>query len=169
MVIASLSVGIGFGLQTLTENLVSGFIILFGRAVRKGDFISVNNVYGRVEAVGARSVVVRTMDNYDLLIPSKALVGGTIINWTYRDSLIRMHLPVGVSYKADPRQGRGVVAARGGGAPFSTSWRRRGQRSGSWRFGDSSINFELLVYFDCRVTVADRLSAASSTSTCGMS
>ena len=104
VVLASLSVGIGFGLQTLTENLISGFIILFGRAVRKGDYVTVNDVYGRIEAVGARSVVVRTMDNYDLLIPSKDLVGGTIINWTYRDSMVRLHIPVGVTYEADPRE-----------------------------------------------------------------
>ena len=93
VVAASLSVGIGFGLQTLTENLISGFIILFGRAVRKGDYVTVNNVYGRIEAVGARSVVVRTPDNYDLLIPSKEIIGGTIINWTYRDSIVRLRVP----------------------------------------------------------------------------
>lgn len=155
VVIASLSVGIGFGLQTLTENLISGFIILFGRAVRKGDYITVGDVYGRVEAVGARSVVVRTMDNFDLLIPSKDLVGGTIINWTYRDSIVRVRIPVGVTYTADPRKVEGILceAARRHEHilehPAPEVW--------FVSFGDSSINFELLVYYDCRKIMAQRL------------
>lgn len=155
VVAASLSVGIGFGLQTLTENLISGFIILFGRTIRKGDYITVNDVYGRVEAVGARSVVVRTMDNYDLLIPSKALVSGTVINWTYRDSIVRLHLPVGVSYGADPREVERVLveAARRHEHVLSQP------KPEAWLvgFGDSAVNFELLLYYDCRVIIAERL------------
>lgn len=155
VVIASLSVGIGFGLQTLTENLISGFIILFGRAVRKGDYITVGQVYGRVEAVGARSVVVRTMDNFDLLIPSKDLVGGTIINWTYRDSIVRLHIPVGVTYNADPR----VVERCLCGAATKHSLVLETPAPEVWfvGFGDSAINFELLLYYDCRKIMADRL------------
>src|SRR5690606_25794413 len=71
VVLASLGVGIGFGLQTMTENLISGFIILFGRSVKKGDFITVNGIYGQVDSVGARNVIVHTPDNVDLLVPSK--------------------------------------------------------------------------------------------------
>ena len=155
VVAASLSVGIGFGLQTLTENLISGFIILFGRAVRKGDYITVNQIYGRVEAVGARSVVVRTMDNYDLLIPSKELVGGTIINWTYRDSIVRLHVPVGVTYEADPREVERVLIAAASNHPKLL----RHPSPEVWfvGFGDSAIDFELLAYFDCRTTVAERI------------
>jgi small-conductance mechanosensitive channel len=155
VVIASLSVGIGFGLQTLTENLISGFIILFGRAVRKGDYITVGNVYGRVEAVGARSVVVRTMDNYDLLIPSKDLVGGTIINWTYRDSIVRVHIPVGVTYNADPRVVERCLCEAATKHPLVLET----PAPEVWfvGFGDSAINFELLLYYDCRKVMADRL------------
>ncbi len=155
VVLASLSVGIGFGLQTLTENLISGFIILFGRSVRKGDYITVNDIYGRVEAVGARSVVVRTVDNYDLLIPSKDLVGGTIINWTYRDSIVRAHIPVGVTYSAEPRVVERVLNEAAEkhdnilAQPAPEVW--------FVGFGDSAINFELLVYYDCRQTMAERL------------
>lgn len=155
VVIASLSVGIGFGLQTLTENLISGFIILFGRAVRKGDYITVGNIYGRVEAVGARSVVVRTMDNYDLLIPSKDLVGGTIINWTYRDSIVRAHIPVGVTYNADPRVVERCLCEAAKKHPLVLET----PAPEVWfvSFGDSAINFELLLYYDCRKIMADRL------------
>jgi small-conductance mechanosensitive channel len=155
VVLASLSVGIGFGLQTITENMISGFIILFGRAVRKGDYVTVGDVYGRVEAVGARLVVVRTTDNYDMLIPSKELVGGKIINWTYRDTLVRMHVGVGVSYDADPRKVQELLLEAAGRHAHVL----KTPKPEVWfvNFGDSSIDFELLVYYDCRVTNADRL------------
>lgn len=155
VVLASLSVGIGFGLQTLTENLISGLILLFGRAVQKGDYVTVNNIYGRVEAVGARSVVVRTMDNYDMLIPSKELVNGSIINWSYRDPYVRLHIPVGVTYKADPKEVERVLldaASRHEDVlklPEPQVW--------FTGFGDNSINFSLLVYFDCNVIIPDQL------------
>ncbi len=155
VVLASLSVGIGFGLQTITENMISGFIILFGRAVRKGDYVTVGDVYGRVEAVGARLVVVRTTDNYDMLIPSKELVGGKIINWTYRDTLVRMHVGVGVSYDANPRKVEELLLEAATRHPKIL----KTPKPEVWfvNFGDSSIDFELLVYYDCRVTNADRL------------
>ncbi|MFU8803747.1 MAG: mechanosensitive ion channel family protein, partial [Bradymonadaceae bacterium] len=148
VVIASLGVGIGFGLQTLTENLISGFIILFGRSVKKGDFITVNSVYGQVEAVGARSVVVRTPDNYDMLIPSKEIVSGQIINWTYHDSVVRIHIPVGVSYKSHPREVERVLKEACSQYPLILE----SPAPEVWltSFGDSSINFSLLIYFDCR-------------------
>lgn len=155
VVLASLGVGIGFGLQNLTENLISGFILLFGRAVKKGDFISVNDVYGRVEAVGARSVVVRTPDNYDMLIPSKDIVSGRIINWTFHDSIVRVHIPIGVSYNSDPRQVEELLleaASRDSNIlphPAPDVW--------LVGFGDNSIDFELLVHFDCRSTTERKL------------
>ncbi len=155
VVAASLSVGIGFGLQTLTENLISGFIILFGRTVRKGDYITIHDVYGRVEAVGARSVVVRTPDNYDLLIPSKELVGGALINWTYQDSSVRLHVPVGVSYSCDPREVEKILLATAKSydkiepIPEPEVW--------LVGFGDNSVNFELLIHYDCRKIIPKRI------------
>ena len=155
VVAASLSVGIGFGLQTLTENLISGFIILFGRTVRKGDYITISDVYGRVEAVGARSVVVRTPDNYDLLIPSKELVGNALINWTYQDSIVRLHVPVGVSYSCDPRQVEKLLLQT------IKNYKRVEQKPEPevWLvgFGDSSVNFEILVHYDCRKIIPKRI------------
>ena len=155
VVVASLSVGIGFGLQNITENLISGLIILFGRTVRKGDYVTVGDVYGRVEAVGARSIVIRTMDNYDLLIPSKELVGGSVINWTYRDSIARLHIPVGVAYSASPRHVEAVLieAATKHDKVLTTPQPEVWLAS----FGDSSVNYELLVYYDCRQIMSQRL------------
>lgn len=150
VVAASLGVGIGFGLQNIAENLVSGFILLFGRAVQKGDFITVNDLYGRVEAVGARSVVVRTPDNFSMLVPSKEIVSGRIVNWTFQDSVVRIHIPVGVAYDSDPTQVREVLMQTARDHPDILDE----PEPDVWivDFGDSSIQFELLVYFDCRHT-----------------
>jgi small-conductance mechanosensitive channel len=155
VVIASLGVGIGFGLQTLTENLISGFIILFGRSVKKGDFITVRDTYGRVEAVGARSVVIRTPDNLDMLIPSKEIVGGQITNWTFRDSLVRMRIPVGVTYESDPSHVKEVLLRAAEAARFV----RDQPEPEVWLngMGDSSVNYELLVHYDCREVAPARL------------
>lgn len=155
VVIASLGVGIGLGLQTLTENLVSGFILLFGRSVKKGDVITVNNVYGRVEEVGARSVVIQTPDNYDMLIPSKQIVNGDVINWSYRDSFVRMHLPVGVSYSAKPRHVEEILLAAAREHPAVET--EPGPEVWLNEFGDSSVNFALLVYFDTNRIALNRL------------
>lgn len=150
VVFASLGVGIGFGLQNIAENLISGFILLFGRAVKKGDFITVNEIYGRVDAVGARSVVVRTPDNFSMLIPSKEIVSGRIINWTYHDSLVRIHIPIGVSYSSDVNQVREILLQTATRHPDILPE----PSPDVWitDFGDNAVKFELLVYFDCRNT-----------------
>jgi small-conductance mechanosensitive channel len=150
VVLASLGVGIGFGLQTLVENLISGFIILFGRSVQKGDYITVSDTYGQVEAVGARSVVIRTPDNYEMLIPSKEIVGGQIINWSYEDNTVRARLPVGVTYNADPREVKPILEKATRQHPKVLE--EPEPRVILSEFGDSSINFEVLFYFDCRET-----------------
>lgn len=155
VVLASLGVGIGFGLQTITENLISGFILLFGRSVEKGDVITVGDTYGQVEAVGARSVLVRTPDNYDMLIPSKEIVGGRIINWSYEDTLIRHRIEVGVSYKAKPREVEKVLLEAATEHPQVLE--QPGPEVWLDSFGDSSVKFTLLVYYDCRKIAPGRL------------
>lgn len=155
VVIASLGVGIGLGLQTLTENLVSGFILLFGRSVKKGDVVTVNGLYGRVEDVGARSVVIRTPDNYDMLVPSKSLVNGEVVNWSFRDPFVRIHLPVRVSYHSNPRHVEQVLLQAAHAHPKVL----RDPAPEVWlvEFGSSSVNFELLVYYDLREITMNRL------------
>ena len=155
VVLASLGVGIGFGLQTITENLISGFILLFGRSVKKGDIVTVGDAFGQVHAVGARSVQIRTNDNFDMLIPSKEIVGGRIINWSYHDTLIRHRVAVGVSYSCKPREVEQVLLA----AALEHPKVLREPAPEVWltAFGDSSVNFSLLVYFDCTQITRDRL------------
>lgn len=155
VVLASLGVGIGFGLQTLVENLISGFILLFGRSVEKGDYITVEGTYGQVQAVGARSVVVKTPDNFEMLIPSKEIVGGRIINWSYDDNLVRARVGVGVSYDSEPRQVREVLLETCDHHEHILD-----QPEPSvllTEFDDSSVNFELLFFFDCRDTTEPKV------------
>jgi len=155
VVIAALGVGIGLGLQSLTENLVSGFILLFGRSVKKGDVITVNNLYGRVEEVGARSVVIRTPDNVDMLIPSKNLVNGEVVNWSYRDPLIRVHVPVGVTYRCNPRQVEELLKKAAASHPKVL--KEPAPEVWLTGFGDSAVNFELLVFIDLRDVTQRRM------------
>jgi len=155
VVIASLGVGIGFGLQTLVENLISGFIILFGRSVQKGDYITVNDTYGQIDAVGARSVVVKTPDNYELLIPSKDIVSAQVINWTYEDNTIRTRLPVGVSYGEDPAEIREILLDVTDEHPMILDEPEPHVRLKG--FGDSSVNFELFFYFEIREWTENRV------------
>lgn len=155
VVIASLGVGIGFGLQTLVENLISGFIILFGRSVQKGDYITVNDTYGQIDAVGARSVVVKTPDNYELLIPSKDIVSAQVINWTYEDNTIRTRLPVGVSYGEDPAEIREILLNVTDNHPMILDKPEPHVRLKG--FGDSSVNFELFFYFEIREWTENRV------------
>lgn len=148
----ALGVGIGFGLQDIARNLISGFILLFGRSVEKGDWITVNDrSFGRVETVGARSVLLRTPDNFDLVIPSSELVNSTIINWTHDDPHVRVHAKVGTSYSADPRTVREALLEAARRSPHAIKVRP----PSVWliNFGDNAIEFELLIWVDVtRVT-----------------
>ncbi len=96
-----LSVGIGFGLQNITSNFVSGIILLFERPVRVGDLITVGENLGRVEAIGIRSTLLRTADNVELIIPNSQFIEQTVTNWTYKDKTARIHVAIGVAYGAD--------------------------------------------------------------------
>lgn len=142
------SVGIGFGLQDITRNLVSGFILLFGRSVKKGDLIRMGEQFGRVESLGARSVHIVTPDNTELVIPSSMLVAETITNYTYTSPQVRVHIPVGVHYDSDVRHVEQALlnAAKRHRAvlrkPAPEVWLKG--------FGDSSVDFELLVWIDVR-------------------
>jgi small-conductance mechanosensitive channel len=143
----ALGVGIGFGLQDIARNLISGFILLFGRSVEKGDWITVsNNLFGRVETVGARSVLLRTPDNFDMVIPSNDLVNSTIINWTHDDAHVRVHIPVGTSYRCDPKDVREALLEAAARSPHIVHERP----VSVWltNFGDSAVEFELLLWID---------------------
>ena len=107
--VAALSVGIGFGLQEIIANFISGLIILFERPIRVGDLISVGESSGQVIRIRIRATTIRDFDGKELLVPNKEFVTGRLLNWTLSDTSIRMILEVGIAYGSDVRKARAIV------------------------------------------------------------
>ena len=105
----ALGVGIGFGLQKIVSNFISGFILLGDRSIRPGDVISVGNNYGWVKELRARYIVVRNRDGVETLIPNENLVTTDVINWSYSDRRVRVRIPVQISYDDDPEQAMAIM------------------------------------------------------------
>jgi small-conductance mechanosensitive channel len=105
LVLGGLGVGIGFGLQNIVSNFVSGLILLFERPIRIGDMLVIDGQWGMVKEIRVRSTIFQTFDRYFLIIPNSELLSNKILNWTYSGwGINRLGLKVGVSYDSDPRQ-----------------------------------------------------------------
>jgi len=98
----AIGVGIGFGLQKIFSNFISGFILLFDRSIRPGDVISIGDRFGWVQSLHARYVVVKDRDGVETLIPNENLITSEVVNWSYSDRAIRQRIPVQISYENDP-------------------------------------------------------------------
>lgn len=105
----AVGVGIGFGLQRITSNFISGFILLFDRSIKPGDVITIGDKFGWVQELRARYIVVRDRDGVETLIPNENLVTSEVINWSYTDKAVRMRLPVQISYGDDPEKAMQVM------------------------------------------------------------
>jgi small-conductance mechanosensitive channel len=99
----ALGVGIGFGLQGITNNFISGLIILFERPVKVGDRIDVGDISGDVVKIAARATTIVTNDNISIIIPNSEFINSRVINWSHNDRRIRFNYNVGVSYDENPR------------------------------------------------------------------
>jgi small-conductance mechanosensitive channel len=97
----ALGVGIGFGLQAIVNNFVSGLILLFERPIKVGDMIEVGTDVGEVKELGLRATIVQTFDNAEIVIPNSQLITGSVVNWTLAEKKIRVKVPVGVAYGSD--------------------------------------------------------------------
>ncbi len=111
IVLGALSVGIGFGLQNVVNNFVSGLILMFERTIKRGDIIRINETEGRVMSIGLRSSVVRTRSGHDIIVPNGELVAGHVDNLSFTDEHVRVDVPIGVSYRADPREVSDILLA----------------------------------------------------------
>ena len=100
----ALGVGIGFGLQNVVNNFVSGLILLFERPVQTGDTIEVGPLSGEVMRIGIRSSTIRTSDGADVIVPNASLISERLVNWTFSDRSRRIDLDVGVAYGSDPNK-----------------------------------------------------------------
>lgn len=105
----ALGVGIGFGLQNITNNFTSGLIILFEQPIKVGDRVKVGEIEGNVVKISARATTVNTNDNITLIIPNAEFINSTVINWSHNDRNVALRFPVGVSYKEDPAKVKKVL------------------------------------------------------------
>jgi small-conductance mechanosensitive channel len=140
----ALGLGIGFGLQKVFANLVSGFIILADKSIKPGDVIQVGDTYGWIKFLGSRYVSVVTRDGTEHLIPNENLVTGQVINWSYSNNLVRLRVPIGISYESDLQKAMQLMLEAS-----ATTKRVLQEPKPSCLlvgFGDSAVNFELRVW-----------------------
>jgi potassium efflux system protein len=109
VIIGAFGVGIGFGLQNIFNNLVSGLILLFERPIQLGDTIEVGTLMGNVRSIGIRSSNVRTFDGAEIIVPNGNLISNNVINWTLSDERKRIELLIGVSYSSDPHKVKEIL------------------------------------------------------------
>jgi small-conductance mechanosensitive channel len=144
ILMGALGVGIGFGLQNITNNFISGIIILFERPIKVGDRVEVGEIAGSIVKISARATTILTNDNISVVVPNSDFINSTVINWSLDDRKVRFRFPVGVAYKEDPEKIRKIlleVAAANDGVlsdpPPDVLFDE---------FGDSSLNFILTVW-----------------------
>jgi small-conductance mechanosensitive channel len=143
-----LGIGIGFGLQSFANNMVSGMTLIFGRNLRRGDFVTVSGNQGFVQHVGIRVTRIRTRDAIEYTIPNSAFLENMIVNWSHTSPLVRIHVPVGVAYSSDPKQVRAVLLE----VAAANDWVENAPVPDVWfvGFGESSLDFELLIWINVR-------------------
>jgi len=142
--IGALGVGIGFGLQNVTNNFVSGIIILFERPIKVGDRIEVGDISGDVIKIAMRATTVVTNDNISVIVPNSEFISSRVINWSHNDRNVRFNIPVGVSYKEDPQKVKKLLLSV---ADNNTSVLKKPSPDVIFdEFGDSSLNFILRVW-----------------------
>ena len=142
----ALGVGIGFGLQKVASNLLSGIILLSDRSIKPGDVVQIGEVYGWISSLKSRFVSVVTRDGHEYLIPNEDLITQQVINWSYSDTRIRLKIPFGVAYKSNPHEVRDLVLEALNDVPRVLKTPPpicllKG-------FGDSSVDMELRIWIN---------------------
>jgi small-conductance mechanosensitive channel len=161
VLVGAFGVGIGFGLQSIVNNFVSGLILLFERPIHVGDTVEIGELLGTVRRIGIRASVVHTLQGADIIVPNSQLVTDKVTNWTLSDRMRRVDLPVGVNYGAEPKKVIELLEQVGRGHPDVLP--EPAPRALFMGYGDSSINFELRVWprqFNLYVQVKSDLAAA---------
>lgn len=142
--VAAMTVGLGFGLQEIFANFVSGIIVLFERPIRIGDIVTVGDTTGVVTQIRTRATTIRDWERKELIVPNRELVTGRIVNWTLNDSVIRITIPLGVAYGSDTRRVRSALLRVARENPRVLADPEPGAVFVG--FGDSTLNFELRVF-----------------------
>ncbi|QXT39980.1 mechanosensitive ion channel family protein [Gymnodinialimonas ceratoperidinii] len=137
----AIGVGLGFGLQKVVSNLVSGVIILLDKSIKPGDVISLGETFGWINALGARYVSVVTRDGKEYLIPNEDLITSQVVNWSHSNEFVRLDIYFGTSYDNDPHEVRKLAIAAAKGVPRVLS--HRAPVCHIVGFGDSSVDYIL--------------------------
>jgi small-conductance mechanosensitive channel len=164
VVLGGLSIGIGFGLQNIASNLISGIILIFERPIRVGDRVTVGDTFAVVNAINMRSTEIITADNVSIIVPNSQFISERITNWTHNDKIVRLRIPVGVSYSSDEDLVKSTLleVARAHPQVIKEPSRRMPMVKAPMvrflSFGDSALNFELLAWIP---DVVERLNVIS--------
>lgn len=151
----ALGVGLGFGLQTIFSNFISGLILLFDRTIQVGDFVELESgVTGEVRDIRIRATRIVTNDNIDILVPNSEFVTKQVVNWTHRDVSRRLRVPFGVAYGTDKNIVKRAALEAAAELPFTLTLDGP-HRPQVWltEFGASSLNYELVVWLNGDATV----------------
>lgn len=141
LIAGALSLGVGFGLQTIVQNFVSGLILLVERPFKVGDWIVNGPVEGFVRRISVRATEIETFQNQSIIVPNSQLINASVGNWTLRNTLARSEIPVSVSYDSDPRQVMNILLDIARSHPLVLTMPE--PNVGFQGFGPSSLDFEL--------------------------
>lgn len=150
---SALAVGLGFGLQNIVNNFVSGMIILFEQSLKVGDFVDLESgVRGHVREIAMRYTRITTNDAMDVLVPNSQFINNRMENWTHGDSLRRMHVPFGVAYGTAKEQV--LEAGQAAAATVHGVVMHDDKKPTVWliSYGDNAVNYELIVWVDRSLT-----------------
>ena len=149
LVAGALSVGIGFGLQNIISNFVSGIILMLEKSIKLGDYIQLDeNIRGKVVDIKMRAITINTNSNIDIIVPNQDLIQNHVINWTMNDKIRRFEIPFGVAYGTNPKEVEEVVLSAVKNSGFKDIYitKERFTRVVMTGMGDSSVDFELFVW-----------------------
>jgi potassium efflux system protein len=142
--VAALSVGLGFGLQEIVANFISGLIVLFERPFSVGDTVTVGEVTGTVTRIRIRATTIEDWDRKELIVPNKDFITGQLINWTLSDKIIRIKVPVGIAYGSDTDLAEELMlkAAKNNSRVIKSP----SPTASFLKFGDNSLEYEVRVF-----------------------
>lgn len=141
---SALGIGIGFGFQDIAKNFGSGLVLLFERSIQVGDFIEVGPHAGVVERIGARSIMLRSLDNISVLVPNAHLIDSQVMNWNHDHPISRLHLSIGITYEADSQVVKSALLQAA--QEHSEILAKPSPDVYLKAFGDNSIEFDLMVW-----------------------
>jgi potassium efflux system protein len=152
---AAITVGIGFGLQEIFANFISGLIILFERPIRLGDIVTVGDISGNVSRINIRATTITDFDRREFIVPNKEFITGKLLNWTLTDPVTRVLVPVGIAYGSDVALAEKLLLKIAGENPHVM--KDPPPRAIFWSFGDNSLEFRLYVHIPRRNIYLDML------------